>query len=152
MAVVKNANTHTDYWKSLSEIHMILAKGGADHINVRHEAGIPVGMSFTISIDNFPINFMLPVHIDGLAELLKSDRHGRMLRGAKDFDDKVLRVGWRIVKDWVDAQIAFIEARKAEDRLRALATAFLPYAVNTNGVTLADKILNNPGNIKMLQG
>jgi hypothetical protein len=152
MAAIKNASTHVDYWKSLSEIHMILAKGGADHINIRHEQGIPVGMSFTISIDNFPINFMLPVQIDGLKEILKGDRHGRMLRGAANFDDKVLRVGWRIVKDWVDAQIAFIEARKAEDRMRALATAFLPYAVNTKGETLAQIILDKPGNMKMLNG
>lgn len=150
MATIKNASTHTDYWKSLGEIHQILVRAGADHISTRNENGIPVGMSFSITIDNFPINFILPVEIDGLAEILKNSKAGRELRGARNFDDKVLRVGWRIVKDWVDAQIAFIEARKAADRLRSLATAFLPYAVNEQGVTLAQKLLSSPGNLKLL--
>lgn len=152
MAKIKNENTSVDYWKSLSEIHMILVRAGADHVSTRNENGIPVGMSFSITIDNFPINFMLPVEIEGLSEILKDSKAGRLLRGATNFDDKVLRVGWRIVLDWVAAQIAFIEARKAADRMRAMATAFLPYAVNAKGETLAHIILEQPSKFKLLNG
>jgi hypothetical protein len=146
---IKNASTSVDYWKTLGELHMLLAKGGAAHINVRHENGLPVGMSFSIEIDGFPVNFMLPCHIEGLKDILAETKAGRRLNGANDAHDKALRVGWRIVKDWVDAQLAFIAARKAEDRPRALVTVFLPYAVNAEGTTLAEKLLKG-NNFKQL--
>lgn len=149
MATIKNASTSVDYWKTLGEIHMALSRGGATHVNVRHEGGAPVGISFAIEIDHFPLNFVLPCQVTGIAEILRRSKEGGNRRGAASFDEKVLRVGWRIIKDWIDAQIAFIEAQKAEDRLRALATVFLPYATNINGETLADRLLK-PENLKQL--
>lgn len=150
MAVIKNENTSVDYWRTLSEIHMALSRAGATHVSIRNEGGIPVGISFAIEIDHFPLNFVLPCNIQGLSEVLKQSQAGRRARGATSFDDKVLRVGWRIIKDWVDAQIAFIEAQRGEDRMRALATVFLPYVVtNQEGQTLAEKLLQ-PNNLKQL--
>lgn len=138
-----------DYWKTLSEIHMALSRGGATHVSVRNEGSAPVGISFSIEIDHFPLNFVLPCQVTGIKDILKGSKEGRRLKGANDFDDKVLRVGWRIIKDWVDAQIAFIDAQKAEDRMRALATVFLPYATNVHGETLADRLLKTE-NLKQL--
>lgn len=42
-----------------------------------------------------------------------------------------MRVSWRIVKDWVEAQMAIVEAQLAE-----VGEVFLPYAVTKKGNTL----------------
>lgn len=41
------------------------------------------------------------------------------------------KVGWRILKDWVAAQMAIVEAGAAE-----LAEVFLPYAMQRDGKTM----------------
>lgn len=46
---------------------------------------------------------------------------------------------WCIVKDWVAAQLAFIESRQVRTE-----QAFLPYLVIKDGATLSEKILNDP--------
>ncbi len=149
MSTIKNASTSVDYYKTLGELHMILARGGASHINVRYENALPIGMSFSIEIDHFPVNFLLPCYIEGIKDILNQSKEGRRKRGAADADEKAMRVGWRIVKDWVEAQLAFVAARRAEDQMRALATVFLPYVVNAEGKTLAEKLLSG-NNLKQL--
>lgn len=52
------------------------------------------------------------------------------------------RVAWRIVKDWVEAQMALIESGLAE-----LPEVFLPYAVKPDGRTVYDEF---KGNLLML--
>jgi hypothetical protein len=42
----------------------------------------------------------------------------------------VERVAWRIVKDWIEAQMAIVEAGQAE-----MAEVFLPYATIEDGTT-----------------
>jgi hypothetical protein len=46
-------------------------------------------------------------------------------------EEQALRVGWRIIKDWVEAQMAIVESE-----LAGVAEVFLPYAVTKSGTTL----------------
>mgnify|MGYP001580177393 FL=1 len=52
--------------------------------------------------------------------------------------EQALRVSWRIVKDWVVAQMAIVEAEMVD-----MAEVFLPYAITKNGTTLYKEIQNN---------
>ena len=45
--------------------------------------------------------------------------------------DQAERVAWRIVKDWVEAQMAILESEMVQ-----LDQIFLPYMVNDNGQTV----------------
>ncbi len=51
-----------------------------------------------------------------------------------------MNVCWRIVFNWVQAQIAIIEAEQAD-----IATVFLPYAVMTNQKTVSENFLSDEG-------
>lgn len=48
-----------------------------------------------------------------------------------------MRTSWRIIKDWVEAQMAITEAGLAD-----VAEVFLPYAI-TKGTTLYKSIKSN---------
>lgn len=141
---IRNYTTDVDYWKSIGEIQAQLFKYGASHVNLKAGPDGPEAITFTMELEGQPFNFLLSCERDGILASLKEARYGK-LDGAKTPGEKALRVGWRIVKDWIGAQMAFIEARKAQDRTRALITVFLPYAVSTTGETLADKLLGSSG-------
>jgi hypothetical protein len=49
------------------------------------------------------------------------------------------RTAWRIVKVWVEAQMAIIDCGQAE-----MAEVFLPYAITETGQTLFQRIQQNP--------
>ena len=48
------------------------------------------------------------------------------------------RVAWRIVKDWVEAQMAILESEMVQ-----MDEIFLPYMVNDNGQTLFEAYRRN---------
>lgn len=48
--------------------------------------------------------------------------------------EQALRVSWRILKDWIVAQMAIIQAK-----LASLTQVFLPYIVAKDGKTLFEK-------------
>ena len=50
-------------------------------------------------------------------------------------DEQAVKVSWRIIKDWIEAQMALVEAELAE-----LAEVFLPYAITKDGNTLYSQI------------
>ncbi len=50
-----------------------------------------------------------------------------------------VRTAWRIVKDWVEAQMALVETKMVSTQ-----EVFLPYTVMRDGKTLSQKINENP--------
>jgi len=47
-------------------------------------------------------------------------------------------VAWRIIKDWIEAQLAIVEAEMVE-----MAEVFLPYAVTKSNKTLYQDVIEN---------
>ena len=52
---------------------------------------------------------------------------------------QAVRVAWRIVRNWVEAQLAIIETRMVKTE-----QVFLPYAVTRDGKTLYEHVEKNP--------
>jgi len=53
-------------------------------------------------------------------------------------DEHALKVSWRIIKDWVEAQMAIVEANLAD-----VAEVFLAYAITKHGTTLYKEMQSN---------
>ena len=70
------------------------------------------------------MGFQLPANVDGVCEVFKRQKIKADMEQAK-------KTAWRNVRDWVLAQMAFIEAGNA-----TLQEAFLPYLTNKEGQTL----------------
>ncbi len=77
------------------------------------------------------MTFRLPANIDGVLNAMK--RNSKVPRRMV-CQEQAARVAWRIVKDWVEAQIAIIEAEMA-----TLPQVFLPYAQTDNGQTVYER-------------
>jgi hypothetical protein len=49
--------------------------------------------------------------------------------------EQALRVSWRILKDWVEAQIAIVETKMVQ-----IEQVFLPYAIMPDGRMLYERV------------
>ena len=139
---ILNYTTTIDAFKTLGEIQKILVRSGARSINVDYDDdGNPSAVTFLIDINGTWINFRLPSNWHGVKRRI--DRDPNIRRGLKT-DEQAIRVSWRITKDWIEAQMAIIDAELAE-----LAEVFLPYAVRADGQTFYRAV---SGNLKLLEG
>lgn len=73
----------------------------------------------------------LPANVDAVYDVLLRQK-------IKCDREQAERVAWRIVKDWVEAQMAILESEMVQ-----MEEIFLPYVVDRNGQTLFEAYRNN---------
>lgn len=134
MAIL-NYTTKIDPHKTVGEIQQALAKAGAVGVSIEYADKEPTAVTFVTQIRGTYVNFRLPSKWQGVYRRLQRD--GNVPRGLKT-ESQAKRVAWRIVKDWVESQLAIIEAELAE-----LPEVFLPYAVKPDGRTVYDEFKGN---------
>lgn len=123
--------------ESIAEISRLLAKAGARQIMHDYDdAGHIVALSFSLELEGQRISFRLPTDWQPVQVLLEQQlRNNPNARPWMRTEDHARTVAWRIVKDWVEAQLAIIETRMV-----TTAQVFLPYAVTSDGQTLYEYV------------
>lgn len=113
---IKNYTTKIDCYQSIGEIQGVLAKNGARKIMIDYDnTGLPVGIAFAIQTQQQMHAFILPANIDGVMSVFKKQNLKADIEQAK-------RTAWRNVRDWIMAQMAFIESGNVQ-----MDEIFLPY-------------------------
>lgn len=126
---IKNYRTSVKASITVGEIQAIMAKH-ASSVSVDYEQGTPTAVRFSIMLDS-EIWFRLPCNPEGVRQTLVRDRApNRSLEHARD-------VSWRIIKDWIHAQLAIVDAGQAK-----AAEVFFPYILESSGETLFQKFEN----------
>lgn len=133
MAIL-NYTTQIDASKTVGEVQRILARGNARQISVDYESGEPVALQFSIIYLEQPVYFRLPCNVEGVQKALVKARVPFRLQSK----EQARRVAWRIIKDWIEAQLAIVEAKQAE-----MVEVFLPYAVDKSGQTFFQQFTEN---------
>lgn len=129
---ILNYTTKVSVHQTINDLSKILAKAKAKAIMTTYGSdGDPSGIAFTVALNGNDVHFKLPVDVDGVTRALKLDREYRDATHAK-------RVAWRIVKDWVEAQLALVYAQMAD-----LGQVFLPYAQTATGETFYERLKGN---------
>lgn len=133
---ILNYTTKINPAKTVLEIQQILVKAGASSVRVDYENGEPTALAFLVTINGAPIPFRLPAQWEGTWQIIKGDfdipNHLRTEEQAK-------RIAWRVLKDWVEAQLAFMQSGQA-----TMAQLFLAHAVRPDGRTFFDELAANP--------
>lgn len=134
MAVL-NYTTTIAVEKTIGEIQKLLAEAGAARIAVDYFDGRPNGVTFALTTPHGTRLFTLPVNIDAMHALLhKEDSAGRLRSGSKaarTSREQAERVAWRVVKDWLAAQLTLVQTQMA-----SLDQVMLPYLHVGEGRTL----------------
>lgn len=113
---IKNYTTKIDCYQSIGEIQGVLARHGARKIMIDYgESGQPDGIAFAIQSGQTAQMFILPANVDGVEAVFKKQK-------IKADRQQAERTAWRNVRDWIMAQMAFIESGNVQ-----IDEIFLPY-------------------------
>lgn len=129
---ILNYTTKVDPTKTISEITQCLVERGANKIVVDYDGGLAVAMTFQLLHRNQPIFFSMPANWEGVLNVLRSQKE--VGKGYQN-KEQAVRTAWRILKTWIEAQMAIIDAE-----IVTPAQVFLPYAITKTGNTLYEEI------------
>ena len=129
---IKNYTTKVPADRSINEIQTALVSRGAVGILYEYEKGTGriAALKFRLPMKEQIVSFALPVNWRKFQRVLQLQNVSR----SKD-EDHVYRVAWRVIRDWVLAQLAIHETEMVD-----LPQLFLPYAMNGQGTTLYETI------------
>jgi hypothetical protein len=133
-----NYTTQIAAEKTVSEISGILARAGARAIMTEFNTkGVAIGVRFRIQTELGVTHFALPCDIGAVLKILsEQSRAGKVPRRLVD-EDQAARVGWRIIKDWIEAQLALVATRMV-----TMDQVFLPYAITNTGETVYERYVS----------
>lgn len=124
---IKNYTTTIKIEKTIAEVEEKLAKFGANQIFKLYKEGIPKGLAFTLEIQGSPVPFKLPMREENILQIFKKEvSKGNLPRRYASDIEQARRTGWRIIKDWIESQLALIEIEFAKPE-----EIFLPYMYNS---------------------
>jgi hypothetical protein len=143
---ILNYTTEVPAQRSVGEIASLLVRKGAQRLTYDYfEDGRVKAVSFIMRVGDSLVPFILPANTAGVAGVLKKEKPYNYSRNRGGIDqyyaaqkDQAERIAWRILKNWVEAQIALIESGQAEP-----AQVFLPYAQQSDGRTMYDLFLES---------
>lgn len=124
---IKNYTTTKDAFESVGEIQAMLARRGAQRLMIEYGPDQRVvSVSFTISTPGGIQAVRLPSNVDATLEVLRRQKKTNSKVIATY--DQAERVSWRILRDWLDAQLAILETEMV-----TIDQVLLPYFVDRSG-------------------
>ena len=117
-----NYSTRVEAHRTVSEITAILVRHGASRIMQEYDgSGNIVALKWSLAGRYGTLGYAMPVNYQAVYEVLTEE--GRIFKGdAGRRKEQARRVAWRILKDWIEAQIALLESGMVE-----MEEIFLPY-------------------------
>ncbi len=124
---IKNYSTDVPVDRTVAEIEKMLTKSAASKILKDYDsAGNIFGLSFVINTVHGQMPVRMPVRIEKVIEVFKIQVSKGLLEKRYWEGDwaraQAARVGWRILRDWLDAQLALINVE-----MSSVPEIFLPY-------------------------
>jgi hypothetical protein len=131
-----NYTTQISVDKTLGQVTAMLVRAGARQVMTEYdESGAPSGLTFSVSTALGVRGFTLPVRAKAIERLLETQRESRY-KGVEQSH----RVAWRIIKDWLEAQLALIETEMV-----TFDQVMLPYMRTLEGRTMYDAYVEGLG-------
>jgi hypothetical protein len=118
--------------RTVAEIHKLLAQAKATAILSELVEGKTSAISFRVQTEFGVLTFRLPARMAEVHQIL---RVSKAIPPRLRTREQAERVAWRITLNWLQAQLALIEAG-----LATLDQVFLPFCQGPDGVTLYERI------------
>ena len=126
---IKNFSTSIPVEKTVMEIERMLGKFGASKIVKEFDSeGNPEVLTFMILTENGEIPIRLPLNYPKNLEVFKRQVDEKKLpKNYRENKEQAHKVGWRIIKDWLESQLTLISLEQVK-----IEEIFLPYIYNFN--------------------
>lgn len=116
------------------EVQRILARHGAKAVMISYDQnGSAESLTFQVKNGSLSLGFSLPIEPDAVLGVLEDQYNKGQLRRnqPRPNREQAVKVAWRILKDWVEAQMAILETRMV-----TMEQIFLPYMVIRDNKTV----------------
>ena len=128
---IKDYTTKIDVYTTIGQIQGTLVKHGARRIMQEYDReGAPQTLCFEIETSYGFRAIRLPARVEGVQSTFQRDKVRADIAQAQ-------RTAWRIIKDWVDAQMAFIDSM-----MTSMEEIFLPYMLADDNLTVFEMYKN----------
>lgn len=137
MAGLLNYTTEISVEKTVGEIYGLLARNKSEAVMSEFDgAGNITAIAFKVKTRHGLIAFRLPANIPAAAQVLKDQAYARQIpRRFQNDVPQARRVAWRIIRQWLEAQLALVQLGMAK-----IEEVFLPYAQNAAGETVFEAL------------
>ena len=139
MENLKNYTTIISASQTISEIQELLSGYGVSAMMTEFEGRQVSAVSFKMDVGGKQMGFRLPCHWRGVLEVFHKQGITRVKHKDKDQENQAIRTAWRIILNWIDAQLALVEVNMV-----TIPQVFLPYTIMGDGRTLAEHVDTNP--------
>jgi len=131
---IANYSTTVDALKTVGEIQGILVAHGARSILMNYgRDGSIESLSFIVETPYGDMPIRLPINARAVLKVLEEQRVPPRYANYQ----QAVRIAWRIVKDWVRAQMAILETEMVK-----MEQIFLPYMITKNNQTLYESMVD----------
>lgn len=127
---IKNYTTTKDAFESVGEIQAMLARKGARQLMIQYDDNQHVNsIDFVIETPYGMQAVHLPANVEATLEVLKKQRktNSKVIATREQAE----KVSWRILRDWLSAQLAILETEMV-----TIDQIMLPYFINKQGHTI----------------
>lgn len=132
---IANYSTSIEAIKTVGEIQGILVGHGARSILMNYaKDGTVESLSFIIETPYGDMPIKLPVNPEAVLRVLKEQGVPPKFANYP----QAVRIAWRILKDWVRAQMAILETEMVK-----MEQVFLPYMITKNDQTLYEAMVEH---------
>jgi hypothetical protein len=138
-----NYTTKVGAGVTVAQIQQILAAGGASAVLTEYNAAREiVAVNFRLHTAFGEIAYRLPANVPAVIIALNKQVDAKKLpRRYRNDKEQAERIAWRIVKDWIEAQLAIDQIGCAK-----LEQVMLSFAVDESGKTFYDRLVTR-GNL-----
>jgi hypothetical protein len=125
--MIKNYTSSVAAARSVAHIEAVLAAHGAQSVLKQYdpETRKLIAVSFFMQIGHKLIPFRLPARADQVFILFRNAMKRTTPGILEKAQEQAERTAWKIISDWVDAQMALVDLQQAE-----IAEIFMPYMWN----------------------
>lgn len=129
-----NYTTDVPASRSIGQVQGLLVEAGARQVMASYnDDGSIEGLAFSVPTPLGQRSFALPVHAAQVLQVLERERVAPRHRTPEHAE----RVAWRILKDWLEAQLAIIQTEMV-----TLDQVMLPYMRGDDGRTVYELYLD----------
>jgi hypothetical protein len=132
-----NYTTQVEALKTAGEITGILVAHDAKAVLTEYGANKEIAaLSFEVLTPHGVLTIRLPVDANATLNVLKKQHQLGKIPGRYVNREQANRIAWRIIKDWVEAQMAILETEMVR-----MEQIFLPYVITKDGKTLYETLV-----------
>jgi hypothetical protein len=134
-----NWSTSVPADRTAMECIAILIKHGARNVGMSlGEDRVPDGLDFVVSTPWGLQQYSLPIYMSGTEKALKKAWREHRIEPRFATPEHARRVAWRVIKDWLESQLALVEAGVAD--LPQVMLSFMKVSVNQ---TMYEAVVEN---------